>query len=456
MFERLIIFGASGDLTSRLLLPSLAEIQAEGLLPEGLEITGVGRIDWSTTEFRAKIAADLETYAPSISKAARRALVQSLRYYRGDLTDANAMRGLLSTVDRPLLAYLALPPNLFEGTLGALAEARLPHGSAIAIEKPFGDGLDSAKRLNALLHAEFPGAMVYRVDHFPSSELVQRISTLRFSNRFFEPVWNAAHVERVEISWDETLTLEGRATYYDRAGAARDMIQNHLLQVLCFVAMEPPARYDERAVRDARANVLAAIPSPSIRQIRAGSLRARYTAGTIGRRAVPAYVDEPGIDPANNTETLAEITVYIDNWRWQGVPFVLRSGKALAKDAAEVAIHFRPAPAMNRGTPPMARNVLRIGLMEPYVRLEINDIGQNRAIEVATLELNAQPPARSPYANLLKDMLAGEPMMMTRGDEAEEMWRIVEPVLDAWAAGKVPLLEYAAGTNGPPTRESQR
>jgi glucose-6-phosphate 1-dehydrogenase len=449
MLDRFVLFGASGDLTTRLLLPAMAELMGEGRLPAGLRMTGVGRSPWSTDEFRLRMRRALAEHATGVEETARERLVAMLDYRAADVTDPAAVSTLLNDIHRPLLAYLALPPPLFEGTIAAISAASLAPGSAIAIEKPFGTGLASARRLNATLREELPGLEVYRVDHLPSSELVQRVSTLRFANRIFEPVWNSQHIERVEIIWDETLTLENRATYYDGAGALRDMIQNHLLQVLCVVAMDPPARFDERSVRDCRAEVLRAIPSPSLAHIRRHCCRARYTAGRIGRRTVPSYVDEPGIDHLRMTETFAQVTVEVDTWRWEGTPFVLRSGKALAEDRAEVALHFRAAPPPANHVRQQGRNVLRIGLFEPYVRLEINDIGPNRSTARDSLQLSEDKPSRSAYANLLLDMLHGEPMLMTRDDEAEEQWRIVEPVLDAWAANTAPLLEYPAGSGGP-------
>jgi glucose-6-phosphate 1-dehydrogenase len=359
------------------------------------------------------------------------------------------MAALLGGVDRPLLAYLALPPSMFEPAVRALAEARLPPGSAVAIEKPFGDGVASARHLNAVLRTELPGTPVFRVDHFLSNELIIRIATTRFANRIFEPIWNSRHVDRVEIAWDETLTLEGRATYYDGAGALRDMLQNHLLQVLCLVAMEPPARFDEASVRDARVAVLRAIPSPTPDRVRRDSVRARYAAGTIGDRVVPAYVDEPGIDPRRKTETFAQLTLEVANWRWTGTRFTIRSGKALARDHAEVAVHFRPVPGLLFEGQGLTGNVLRIGLMEPHVQLSLNSLGPDRGVVERTLTLDTAQPGRATYANLLRAMLHDRQMVAIRDDETEEMWRIVEPVLTAWDRDEVPLLEYPAGSEGP-------
>ena len=449
MIDRVIIFGATGDLTSRLLMPALAELAQEQELPAELQVLGVGRLAWSADDFRQRMDQALATHAPHVAAPARDDLVSRLDYRRADVTNGAEMAALLGGVDRPLLAYLALPPAMFEPTARALAAVRPPPGSVVAIEKPFGDGVASARRLNDVLRTALPGTLVFRVDHFLSNELINRIAAARFANRIFEPIWNSQHVDHVVISWDETLTLEGRATYYDGAGALRDMLQNHLLQVLCLVAMEPPSRFDEQSVRDARAAVLRAIPSPTPDRVRRESVRARYAAGTIGDRAVPAYLDEPGIDPRRKTETFAQLTLEVATWRWEGTPFTIRSGKALAQDRAEVAVHFRPTPGLLFEGQALTGNVLRIGLTEPSVQLSLNNLGPERRLVERMITLDAAPPGRAAYANLLMAMLHGRQMVAIRADETEEMWRIVEPVLAAWAGDEVPLLEYPAGSDGP-------
>jgi glucose-6-phosphate 1-dehydrogenase len=451
--NRFVIFGASGDLASRLLLPSLAALVGEGEFADGLEVTGVGRDDLTNDEFRRRIHDALAEHAASVDEAARGRVVEALDFQQADVTDGRDVARVLGDARRPVVVYVALPPHLFEPTLGAIADAGLAPGSAIAVEKPFGEDLASARRLNDLLHARLPGITVFRVDHFLSDELVQRVFALRFANRVLEPMWNHEHIERVDIVWDETLALEGRAAYYDGAGALRDMIQSHLLATMCFVAMEQPSRADERSVRDARAAVLRAVPTPTPEEIGAGSLRARYAAGQIGDRVVPAYVDEPGVDPALATETLAELTVRIENWRWAGVPFRLRSGKALARNHAEIAIRFHRPPVHGPRLDVVPSNTLRIGLADPYVRLTMNVNAADRTLAATDLEMTSAPPGRPAYANLLLDMAACNATLAIRSDETEEQWRIVEPVLAAWAAGDVPMLEYPAGSDGPAPAE---
>jgi glucose-6-phosphate 1-dehydrogenase len=320
--------------------------------------------------------------------------------------------------------------------------------------RPFGTDLASAQHLNKILRVQLPEPTIFRVDHFLSNELVRRIMVLRFLNRVFEPTLNAVHVERVDISWLESLTLEGRASYYDGTGALKDMVQNHLMEVMSLIFMEQPARLDADSFRGARVEALRAVATPSAERMRSNTVRARYTAGTIGSRQVPSYVDEPGVDPSRNTETYASLTVEVDSPRWSGVPFTLRSGKALPAVLDEIAIHFRPQPAyLLNQWPGVEPNALRIGLKQPYVRLATTLNGPERRAENRELELLSTEPARTAYANLVVEMLRSDPTLFIRGDEAEEAWRIIDPVMNAWSADDVPMQEYAAGQAplGPPT-----
>jgi glucose-6-phosphate 1-dehydrogenase len=332
----LVILGAGGDLTSRYLIPALGELDAAGALPDGLNVTGIDRQPWNHDDFRRHLAPRLE---PS-----QATLLSSLRYHHGDVTDAEALRSAFDPAASPAVVYLALPPHVVPGAVRALGALTLAPGSRIVAEKPFGDDFDSARRLNTLLQAVVPEDHVFRVDHFLGKQTVQNVLGLRFANRIFEALWNAQHVEAVDIVWDETLALEGRAGYYDAAGALRDMVQNHLIQLLCLLAMEPPVTLDERSLRDRKVDVLRAVRRPTLDDVRRHTLRARYRAGSAGGTTVPAYVDEPGVDPERRTETFAAVTLFVDNWRWAGVPFRLRSGKALGADRHEVRVRFRPVP----------------------------------------------------------------------------------------------------------------
>ena len=335
----------------------------------GFTIVGAANEDWSTDHFRQHIAAKLKVHS-SVAPATQQGVVERLSFQPTDVTDAEAVRELFGDGYPDTLVYLALPPFLLRSVLPALAGAGLRTSDALAIEKPFGSDLTSARELNEILRLQLPEPTIFRVDHFLSSELVRRVITLRFLNRVFEPVWNAQHVERVDISWLESLTLEGRASYYDGAGAMKDMLQNHLMEILALVLMEQPSRMDADSFRGARVEALRAVATPPPERMRTDTVRARYAPGTIGTRQVPAYIDEPGVDPGRNTETYASLTVEVNNPRWFGVPFTLRSGKALPENSAEIAIHFQAMPGyLLDKWPGVEPNVLRIGLTEPYVRL---------------------------------------------------------------------------------------
>jgi glucose-6-phosphate 1-dehydrogenase len=350
------------------------------------------------------------------------------------------------------LVYLALPPFLYQSVLPALAAAGLRTTDAVAIEKPFGTDLASARHLNEILRIHLPEPTIFRVDHFLSDELVRRVIVLRFLNRIFEPTWNATHIERIDINWLESLTLEGRAGYYDGAGALKDMVQNHLMEAMALVLMEQPARIDADSFRSVRVEALRSVATPTPETIRGDTVRARYTDGTIGTRHVPSYVNEPGVNPSRNTETYAAVTLQVDSPRWVGVPFTLRSGKP-RRGPAEIAIHFRPLPRfMLDLVPGVEPNVLRLGLTEPYVRLATTLNGPDRHAVNRELEVHSTASRRTPYANLILEMLKRDPMLFIRGDEAEEAWRIIDPVMNAWSAGEVPMQDYAAG--GPPPRSA--
>jgi len=449
MIERMVILGASGDLTSRLLMPALAQLAEADLLPSGFTIVGSANTEWSTDDFRQHIAAALKKHSP-VAAATRDAVVRMLGFQPSDVTRPEELSALIGE-DRPnTLVYLALPPVLSEPVLRTLAAARLRASDAVAIEKPFGTDLASAQQLNELIRIQLPKPTIFRIDHFLSDDLVRRVVTLRFLNRVFEPIWNSVHVERVDISWLESLTLEGRAGYYDTAGAMKDMLQNHLMEAMALVLMEQPARLDAHSFRDVRVEALRAVATPPAERMRTDTVRARYTAGAIGPRQVPSYVDEPGVDPSRDTETYASLALEVENPRWAGVPFTLRSGKALAADSAEIAIHFRPLPRyLLDQWPGIEPNVLRLGLTEPYVRLATTLNGPERTAESRELEARSTQPRFTAYANLILEMLKSDPRLFIRGDEAEESWRIIDPVMKSWAAGDVPMQEYAAGGTPP-------
>jgi glucose-6-phosphate 1-dehydrogenase len=453
--ERIVIFGATGDLAGRYLMPALAKLYEADRLPPGIKIIGVDRQEWDDEHgFRRLVLDNLERHAGGVSANARATMaVEALEYRQADVTDAESVISALGPLTGPILAYLALPPAVFAPTLKALKKADLPEGSRIAIEKPFGVNLESARELNRLLHEFLPEQAIFRVDHFLAWQPFPTIMGLRFANGIFEPLWDRKYIERVEIVWEETLGLEGRAGYFDHAGAFKDLIQNHLLQLMCLTAMEAPTALHRRNLRDRKMDVLRAIRRLSPEEAQRQSVRARYGAGKIGERHIPAYVDEEGVDPDRETETFAQVTLMIDNLRWAGVPFVLRGGKALARFRGEIAVHFKPVHhlAFQRAGEPQP-NVLRLRLWPDQVVLNLNVNGPYNPFDLEQLELSADFAPQeffSAYERLFLDLLEGNTTLFVRADEAEEAWQVVEPVLDAWGKGLVPLLEYPAGSDGP-------
>jgi glucose-6-phosphate 1-dehydrogenase len=372
-------------------------------------------------------------------------------YQRADITDPTDLAALLSDPGDRLCLYFAVPPAVAKASCEALARVTIPRGTVLALEKPFGIDEASARDLNATLARLVPEEQVFRVDHFLGRSTTLNMLGVRFANRMFAPVWSAEHIESVVIRYDETLGLEGRAGYYDKAGALVDMIQSHLLQVMAILAMEPPATLHERDFRDATGAVLRATriwgDDPAT-----ASRRARYTAGSIDGRDLPAYADEPGVDPARETETLAELVCEVHNERWEGVPFRLRSGKALAAKEGEVVVTFRPVNHVPEGlTGDAPGSVMRFSLGPDRMDLQINVNGGDDPFELerATLEADLGPGALKAYGEVLSGILDADATLAVRGDAAEDSWRIIDPVLAAWRDGAVPLEEYEAGSLGP-------
>jgi glucose-6-phosphate 1-dehydrogenase len=450
MIERLVLLGATGDLTARYLLPGLAALRRGGYIGDGFHLVGVGRRDLTDGEFRSWADAQLDKHARQLPAAARHAVVSASDYHCADVSDPVALSAVISGAG-PVAAYLALPPSTFAGTISALQGAGLPEGSSIVLEKPFGEDLAEATQLNTLLSGVVSEEAVFRVDHFLAMTTVQNILGTRLANRALEPLWNSAHIAEVDIVWEETLALEGRAGYYDGVGALKDMLQNHLLQLLCLVAMEPPISLDARDLRDRKVDVLRSVRPLSEDDVVGHTRRARYASGLIDGVPVPAYADEDGVDRAHRTETFAEIELWLDNWRWHGTKFRLRTGKALGRNRKEVAVYFRPVPHLPRGLQGAPQpNVLRFELEPESVAVELSGLGPRaRTLVPLTLTADLEPPELPAYARVLLDVLNRDAALSIRGDEAEQSWRVVTPVLAAWAKDLVPLQEYAAGSDGP-------
>src|SRR5919106_5651213 len=338
------------------------------------------------------------------------------------------------------------------GSVSALHRAGLPADSQVVLEKPFGEDLDSARALNRLLAELVDERHVFRVDHFLAMTTVQNVLGTRLANRVLEPIWNCTHIDEVEIIWDESLALEGRAGYYDDVGALKDMVQNHLLQLLCLVAMEPPISLGERDLRDRKVDVLRSVRPFDDDDVATRTRRARYRAGRVHDTDIPGYVDEDGVTPEHGTETFAEVVLALDSWRWSGTSFRLRTGKALGRDRMEVVVRFRPAPHLpfEHSQWPVS-NRLRFGLEPEGLTLELTGTGPGVALNLVPLTLSAEmePPELPAYGRILLDVLGGNSALSIRADEAEEAWRVVTPVLEGWSRNLAPLEEYDAGSNGP-------
>jgi len=442
--DTLVILGAGGDLTSRLLLPGLASLLgSERGRP--LQLVGSDRGAMTDAQFSKLVQ---KAFGAGSSLAAK--VASGARYVQADATSADDLAALLAGCEGRVALYFALPPSVAAASCRALADIDLPAGLVLALEKPFGTDRASAAKLNRLLQTIVPEEQVFRVDHFLGKSTVLNLLGLRFANRLFEPLFSSEHVERVDIVFDETLGLEGRAGYYDHAGALVDMIQSHLLLVMALTAMEAPSSVASEDLRGAMAQVLRAT-RPWTKN-GTSSRRARYTAGSVGKRELPAYVKEPGVTAANRTETLAEVTLAVDTWRWAGVPFRLRSGKALGDGRQEIVVTFRPVPHLPTGFQGGNRPTqLRIRLKPAQMELDLvtNGTGDPFDLERDVLRHEFGPNELSAYGEVLAELMEGDPTLSVRGDVAEECWRIIAPVLAAWAKNDVRLDSYPAGSAGP-------
>ncbi|WP_029145319.1 glucose-6-phosphate dehydrogenase [Microbacterium luticocti] len=442
-----LILGASGDLTSRLLLPSLGQLlQRE---PEReVVLHGAGSDAWTTRKWRDTVR---EAFA-SVGADDQVEKVAGTTYTQADITKTADLKTLVADAQGRLVMYFAVPPAVAATACEVMQDVPLPEGTVLALEKPFGSDEHSARELNRTLRMLVPEEQVFRVDHFLGRSTLLNVLGVRFANRVVEPVWSADHVESVLIRYDESLALEGRARYYDKAGAMVDMLQSHLLQVLAVLAMEAPASLDEKDLRDAKSAALRATHIWDDNPVRF-SRRARYTAGRIGDRELPSYVDEEGVDPERETETLAEIVCEVRSSRWAGVPFTLRSGKALGQKTAEIVVRFRPVRHMPVGLTgaPADGGVLRFSLGPDQMSLELNVNGGDDpfALHREYLTTDLGEGRLKAYTEVLSELLDGDVALSVRGDAAEECWRIIQPVRDAWERGDVPMEEYPAGSPGP-------
>jgi glucose-6-phosphate 1-dehydrogenase len=420
----------------------------------GLRLLGSGRSPRTKEEWQKTVSTAFESVSATDADAQK--IIDSSEYVQGDPTSKDDLASILESVDDQLVVYFALPPAIVSEVVQTLASVDLPEGTVFALEKPFGSDARSAATLNRHLLKLVPEEQIHRVDHFLGMSTVLNILGLRFVNRLVEPIWNNENIEKVEIIYDEDLGLEGRAAYYDKSGALIDMLQSHLLQVLSIVAMEAPTRVDPVDFRAATAAVLRSTAvwsgAPVLHGTDAVSRRARYGAGTVGDRHMPAYKEEEGVDASRETETLAEMVVEVNTRRWAGVPFVLRSGKAIGEPVKQVILTLKPVgfvPAGLTGAESPERIV--IGLRPPTLdfQLTLNGDGDPFSLSRHDLSTELEPSPLTAYGEVMRGVLGNDPTLSIRGDVAETCWRIVAPVLNAWKRGDVPLEEYPAGSQGP-------
>ncbi|WP_277971189.1 glucose-6-phosphate dehydrogenase [Sphingomonas echinoides] len=463
---KLLLFGATGDLAQRMLLPSLYGLHADGLLPDGLTITGTARSENDDASYRAFAKTALEKFVPKdrMDEKAVESFLVRVGYQPLDATDIDHYKQLsdkVGDVSGGLAIFLSTAPSLFEAVIRGLEGAGLAGETVrIGLEKPLGYDLASSREINDTVATAFPEERTFRIDHYLGKETVQNILALRFGNSFFEPVWNARGIDNVQITISETVGLEERAAYYDGAGALRDMVANHMLQLLALVAMEPPARFDGNAIRDEKAKVFRSLRQIKPEDAARDTVTGQYGPGASGGEIVRSYTDE--LEKASTTETFVAIKAHVDNWRWQGVPFYLRTGKRMPTRRSEIAIQFKPVPHSmfsNRGGL-LQPNVLIIRLQpEEYVQLLVmaKEPGLDReGIRLREVPLNLSLDAefagsrrRIAYERLLLDLIEGDQTLFVRRDEVEAQWTWIDAIREGWVANDMKPKSYPSGSWGP-------
>ncbi|MGI8426164.1 MAG: glucose-6-phosphate dehydrogenase [Actinomycetota bacterium] len=463
-----VLFGASGDLTGRKAMPAFYNLYCQNLLPERFAIVGYGRSEISDDHFRQKMQESIAVYSRTgLDKAAWQQFERHLCYVSGSYSDDSAMRDLalrLKEIDNDFategrrLFYCATPPSAFPSIARSLGEAGLGDESRIVVEKPFGYDLKSAIELNQVLHEVFHERQIFRIDHYLGKETVQNILVFRFANGMFEPIWNRHYVSSIQIEVAESVGIEGRGSFYEDAGATRDIVQNHMIQLLATLAMEPPASFDAEAIRNEKVKVLRSLHPFDPRNM----IKGQYTAGEIDGRPVRGYQDETDVPPGSTTETFIALRAEIENWRWAGVPFYLRTGKRLPRRATTVTVFFQDAPFMMFGESGIDRpedrptpNHLTLRIQpDEGITLTFDAKVPGPDMKVAPVNMDfdydesfTSRPAEA-YERLLHDAMMGDATLFTRADEIERAWEVVDPVL-----AKSRPLPYWAGTWGPPAAE---
>jgi glucose-6-phosphate 1-dehydrogenase len=475
----LVILGAEGDLSHRKLMPALFHLTHDGLVPEGLTVIGVARKQQTEDEFRQSVKRSLaeSKEAGPMDEAVFARFGRLLSYLRGDLDDPATYRALRERLEerekqdpkpQGRLVYLSIPPSLYSRVVELLAQEQVlvrvrdPRAvpwMRVVVEKPFGRSLQTARELNRLVHEHLSEHQVFRIDHYLGKETVQNVLVFRFANSIFEPVWNRQHVDHVQITAAETVGVEHRAGYYEEAGVVRDMFQNHLLQLLSLTAMEPPASFNADAVRDEKVKVLRAIRRIPAGRVDEHTVRGQYGPGTVEGKPVPGYREEPRVKPDSPTPTYAAIRFMVDNWRWQGIPFYLRSGKRLPRRVSEIAIQFRRPPHLMfpRGAAELAPNLIAIRVQpDEGISLRFETKVPGIGLEMKPVEMDFSyrdsfsGPEHSAYETLLVDCMTGDATLFARRDEVETAWAVIDPIIEAWESRSPPdFPNYAAGTWGP-------
>ena len=469
----IVIFGATGDLTHRKLIPALYNLAADGELPPAVTVVGFARRKKNDDDFRR----DLEEATRKFSRQSVRdeiwkTFAQSIFYHESDFGDEPGYKSLAAKLDKidkergtrgNRLFYFAVGPDQFEPILkhlksAGLNEAREGSWARVIVEKPFGSDLASARELNRLVRSSFTEEQTYRIDHFLGKETAQNILVLRFANAIFEPLWNTRYIDHVQITAAETLGVEGRAGYYEGAGALRDMVQNHLLQLLCLVAMEAPIDLGADSVRDEKVKVVRALRRMGEKQVAIDVVRAQYAEGAINGQPVAGYRAEEKVDPKSMTETFVALRLNMDNWRWWDVPIYMRVGKRLPKSGTEISVHFKKAPLVLFNKESTGENVLVIRIQPDEgisLRMQAKMPGTSFLIEPVKMDFHYGTsfgkPSPEAYERLLLDAMSGDATLFARRDEVEEAWAFIDIIENAWAAKKdaPPLFFYPAGSWGP-------
>jgi glucose-6-phosphate 1-dehydrogenase len=470
----LVIFGATGDLAHRKLLPAIYNLAHEGALPERFNLLGIARTEHPDDEFRAIARESIERFSRRRpDPAVLDSLLERISYLPGSFDDHGVYDRLAKTaaaLDQEAglafnrIMYLATAPNFFETIAEKLGAMGLnTHDEAdvrLVVEKPFGRDLASAQRLNAALRRVFEERQIYRIDHYLGKETVQNMLVLRFGNRIFEPVWNLSYIDNVQITAAEDMGIERRGEYYDETGALRDIVQNHLLQLLSILCMEPPVSFSADEIRNEKVKVLRAIRPPAVEEVPELAGRAQYGPGVAEGREVPGYLEEQGVAPDSRTETYVALRLGVSNWRWAGVPFYLRAGKRLGRKVTEIAVTLKPVPHLafqQAGAVGVQPNQLVLSV-QPNEGVSLSLIakipGAQMRVRPVKMEflygtsfISQSPEA---YERLILDTMRGDVTLFTRDDEIETAWAIVDPILEAWSRTSDPLPQYPAGSAGPP------